>query len=61
MPTRAEGTCPECGRKLGMQISDSLAALAGKQIERMMDRDGNCIRCSHCKEYYDPDDMSIVE
>ena len=61
MPTRAEGTCPECGEKVGIKVSDSIAMLAGSQIERLMDKDGNCIRCSNCGEYHDPDDMSLVE
>lgn len=61
MPTKAEGTCPECGEKLGIQVSDSIAMLAGGSIERLMDKDGNAVRCSNCGSYEDPEDMSLVE
>lgn len=61
MPTKAEGTCPDCGQTLGIQVSDSIAMMAGGTIERMMDKDGNAVRCTECGEYKSPDDMELAE
>jgi len=59
MPTRAEGTCPECGDTLGVQIEDSIAAMAGGAIESLMQSQDNAVRCTNCGEYKSPDDMSV--
>lgn len=58
---RAEGLCPECEATLGVQIGGSVASLMGSSIERMMDKDGNAMRCAECGEYVEPDDVEIIE
>lgn len=59
MATAAEGTCPHCGRTVGVQLNDGIAAMAGGAVEALMQRDGNAVRCTNCREYVSPDDMSI--
>lgn len=58
---RAEGSCPECDSTLGVQIGSSVASMMGDTIERLMDRDGNAMRCPECDEYVDPQDVEIIE
>lgn len=58
---RAEGECPDCERKVGTQIAPSLAATMKSTIKRVMDKDGNGMRCSNCEQYVYPDDVDIVE
>jgi len=56
---RAEGTCPDCGSKLGVQIDDALAGAMSSTIKRVVDKDGNKMRCSMCDGYKDPDGVTI--
>jgi hypothetical protein len=58
---RAEGDCPACEDTLGVQIGDSVASLMGDAINRMMDRDGNAMRCPNCGEYVEPDGIEVIE
>lgn len=58
---RAEGDCPDCSSTLGVQIGGSVASMMGDTIERMMDNDGNAMRCPNCGEYVDPEGLTIVE
>lgn len=58
---RAEGQCPDCEATLGVQIAGSVAGVLGDTIERMMDRDGNKMRCPTCGEYKSPDDVEVIE
>jgi len=56
---RAEGTCPDCSATLGVQIDDGLAGAMSSTIKRVVDKDGNKMRCSSCGEYKDPLDVTI--
>lgn len=58
---RVEGDCPRCGNKLGMQAASSVASMMGDTIKRMMDRDGNAMRCPDCDDYVDPDNLTVKE
>jgi hypothetical protein len=58
---RAEGDCPECGSTLGVQVGSSVASLMGDTIERMMDKDGNAMRCPACDEYVEPKSVDVVD
>lgn len=56
---RAEGTCPNCGSELGVKVADSVASLMGDTIKRMINKDGNGMKCAVCEEYVDPDDIEV--
>jgi len=56
---KAEGTCPDCGSTLGVQIDDALAGAMSSTIKRVVDKDGNKMRCSACNAYKDPDNVTI--
>lgn len=58
---RAEGECPDCGATLGVQVGGGIASMMGDTIERMMDKDGNAMRCPSCDEYKEPDDVEIIQ
>lgn len=58
------GECPTCGAGLGIKINDSAMSLFSDTIKRMMDKDGNAVKCSNpdCPEdYVEPDTVEIVE
>lgn len=56
-----KGTCPDCGREVGVAADDSVAAMFGSAVERLLDKTGNKIRCSHCQKDVSPNDMQVVE
>ena len=56
---KAEGECPDCGKTVGVRIAGSLSTMFGDTIERVMDREGNAMRCTGCEEYVEPDGVSI--
>lgn len=58
---RAEGDCPDCESTLGVQIGGGVASMMGDTIERMMDRDGNKMRCPTCGEYKEPQGVEVIE
>jgi len=59
---KIEGPCPKCGRDLGVKSDEAVAEMFGDAVQRLMDKQGNAIRCSNCQEYVDPnEDMEVVE
>jgi transcription initiation factor IIE alpha subunit len=56
---KAEGNCPDCGGKLGVQVQDSVVELMKDTIEQMVDKDGNKIRCTNCEEYVEPQGVEV--
>jgi hypothetical protein len=56
---KAEGDCPECGATLGVSIDDGIASLMADSIRRMVDKDGNRMRCAICEEYVDPENVTV--
>lgn len=56
---KAEGSCPDCGEMLGVEVQDSVVELMKDTVERMVDKDGNKIRCTNCSEYVEPEDVHV--
>ncbi len=58
---KAEGECPGCGNVLGVEVGGGIASMMGDTIERLIDKDGNRMRCPDCEEYVEPDGVDIHE
>lgn len=58
---RAEGDCPKCNSTLGVKVDDAVATLMSDTIKRLVDKDGNKMRCPVCNQYVDPDDVTVHE
>ena len=56
---KAEGSCPNCSGQLGVEVQDSVVELMKDTVERMVDKDGNKMRCSTCSEYVEPEDVTV--
>lgn len=54
------GNCPDCEKKLAIQLGGSVTALIPEStIKNMMDDDGNGFWCQECAEYTEPENIEI--
>lgn len=58
---KVEGTCPNCGSKVGVKSDERLVSMMGDTIKRIIEKDKNAIRCSACDQYVDPPDIQVVD
>lgn len=56
---KVEGHCPNCGERLGIEVKDTVVDLMGDTVERMVNKDGNAIRCTNCTEYVEPEGTEV--
>lgn len=57
---KAQGTCPHCGRTVGVEVQDTVVEMMKDTIEQMVDKDGNRMHCSNCQRYVEPESVDVI-